>query len=1051
MTKKPFVHSNNKITSTTMFLKKLSFITTASLITFVALDIRSTNGGTTDAKEISSITSRVQFPANHTPPKKNTILSKNTKSSSKNTKSSSKKKSKETKSSSTPKDKEVKKHNILWILLDDISTERFPESGNKALKGMLPGFDELKNDGAVYYPHFYSPSSVCAPSQVSLFSGMEPGDIGGQYQFANDYMEGKANYATVPPPNVKFAPEYFRSLGYWSTGAGKLDYQVGDVMPTFYNEINGGLLVDTLQPSVLNRIWDPAVEQGRPFFGMLNMMDTHQFITSMQREAPVPLTDPVTGGPPQDLPFKHFGYTQPLALLFNTGVNGTAQRGRLIQQDQDEVDIVGYAGDFDISTLSHANGGIPGYLPEDNGIKSILAKEYDIVRNVDYRLQKIVAKLKSDGLYDDTLIMVFGDHGSATHKGKILLQPQSTRTPMWVKYPKETQMSETVHKNNDLHNIDSRMAHITDIYPTSLSVIGKEPELYMTGRALAGKYEDTSPPREMMFSLLARVSDQHAWKSFAAYTKDSFYQTNLININSIQDREQLDNEGEAAMIMDAYTQSLYLSQTSFFVAPIFDRLRKLMRVNALDPTYLSKYYFLAADDARPPSELMFDLRTDPYGTENLLMDYIYSVGQGEIVQKWGNTITNVTLAYGDVSEDRLSMGQKSDLSNLRKGLKEWIGKNTYVSEEVDWTDELFGEENRMAELFWPGGIQPITSDVVVGSPFFHDDVVKSNLSSETDGTVFRHASVSATNRAVCEKLGAENKANIDIMSPVNSGLTPTEYTSIRNQKTYSGFLYGENVNLPVTLAWFLGQVNDCSIFISSDITFMEIDCPGAGNVFVFDSRDSTWDGTGWVGVDDNGDWLSAPVTFWDGNAQKLNMNAFSHYIFGPNRNAIFSGLNLDGTPFTSGKPSELPLNMGFNPAPFFFAVPNEDVESLEPTATTYPSAPLPARVGWSMMTDSSYFKATESPTMDDKGSMQLVVEGRMLIAGRRDRMNIRFESFQYECLLWGVGNLVSIDLSTTESMHFFAQGVRKGYTDSLITEISFVEDNIGAGSNKFEE
>lgn len=181
------------------------------------------------------------------------------------------------------------------------------------------------------------------------------------------------------------------------------------------------------------------------------------------------------------------------------------------------------------------------------------------------------------------------------------------------------------------------------------------------------------------------------------------------------------------------------------------------------------------------------------------------------------------------------------------------------------------------------------------------------------------------------------------------------------------------------------------------------------------------------------------------------MNAFSHYIFGPNRNAIFSGLNLDGTPFTSGKPSELPLNMGFNPAPLYFAVPNEDVESLEPTATTYPSAPLPARVGWSMMTDSSYFKATESSTMDDKGSMQLVVEGRMLIAGRRDRMNIRFESFQYECLLWGVGNLVSIDLSTTESMHFFAQGVRKGYTDSLITEISFVEDNIGTGSNIFEE
>ena len=52
--------------------------------------------------------------------------------------------------------------NILWLMIDDISTERFPEAGNEALEGLLPGFDEFKADGAVYYPHFYSPSSLCA-------------------------------------------------------------------------------------------------------------------------------------------------------------------------------------------------------------------------------------------------------------------------------------------------------------------------------------------------------------------------------------------------------------------------------------------------------------------------------------------------------------------------------------------------------------------------------------------------------------------------------------------------------------------------------------------------------------------------------------------------------------------------------------------------------------------------------------------------------------------------------------------------------------------------
>jgi hypothetical protein len=356
-------------------------------------------------------------------------------------------------------------------------------------------------------------------------------------------------------------------------------------------------------------------------------------------------------------------------------------------------------------------------------------------------------------------------------------------------------LPEAVHKNEDLHNVDSRMTRITDLYPTSLSVIGEEPEAYMTGRALAGEFEDTRPPREMMFSLLARAGPRRAWKSFAAYTKESFYQTNLINLKSIQEREELDIEGETAMLLDAYEDSLYLTHHQFFaVAPLFSWLRMLMRVNALDPAYLSKYYFLAADDARPPSEVLFDFGTDPYGTENLLMDYIYSVGQGE-AQKWGNTITNVTLEYGDLDEGRLSTVQKSELSSLREGLADWIQRQEHVSEEVDWTDELFGEENKMAELFWPSGIQPITSDVVVGSPFFGDAMATSDLSCETEGTVFRYAAVTASDRAVCEKLGAANKAQIAVMSPTNTGLMPIQYTSLRSHKSYTGFYYGEDVDL----------------------------------------------------------------------------------------------------------------------------------------------------------------------------------------------------------------------------------------------------------------
>jgi arylsulfatase A-like enzyme len=123
-------------------------------------------------------------------------------------------------SNSTHGEGREKLPNVLWLLLDDVSTYIFPESGNDALKGKLPGFAELKTDGAVYYSHFYSPSSACAPSQVALFFGMEPGGIRGQHQFTESEIPGKASYHAVPPPGVEFIPEKIRALGYYASAGG---------------------------------------------------------------------------------------------------------------------------------------------------------------------------------------------------------------------------------------------------------------------------------------------------------------------------------------------------------------------------------------------------------------------------------------------------------------------------------------------------------------------------------------------------------------------------------------------------------------------------------------------------------------------------------------------------------------------------------------------------------------------------------------------------------------------------------------------------------------
>eukprot|EP00040_Diaphanoeca_grandis_P029242 m.170865 g.170865 ORF g.170865 m.170865 type:complete len:600 (-) comp31623_c0_seq1:60-1859(-) len=591
------------------------------------------------------------------------------------------------------------------------------------------------------------------------------------------------------------------------------------------------------------------------------------------------------------------------------------------------------------------------------------------------------------------------------------------------------------------------MTAITDLYPTTLSVLGVEPDSYLEGRALAGDFLDTRPERDTMFALLQRVGPKQAWKTFSAFTKEFYYQENWLNEDAIEERAELDIEGEIAMLTDALSDSTYRSHTNFFAtAPLFEQLKKLMRLNAFNSSYDEKYNMLTADDQRPPPQVLFDLRSDSYGTNNLLYDYEYTVETSTTVQKWGNNVAKVTVDYGDLDETNLDTDQAAGLAKLRSALPEWIATQAWISDEIDWSDSLFGEENAMGATFWPGGVQPETTDPTFDRPLTNRDdgdsaIVK--VKSATDGAVMRYAAVTTDGLVPCEQLGADIKASLPEMDISNSGLPVVSYTSKRNSQTYTGVQYGSNVGRDVVLSWFIGQVG-CDIFVSSDATFIEIDCAALGNVFAFDSRDSTWDGTQWVGVNPDGSWSGTPVTFWDSDAKQLNYDAFNQYIFGPNRDQVFSGLNPDGTPFVTSSPQLTPLNNGFNPAPSYFATPADVTQKPPPQ---YPSSQFNP-IGWQLTPETSFFNAVNTDDLNNIGSFRLTLKQRTSPPNRFDTLNIEFQSFNYECLLWGVGDTIAAPVAEGQTSHVFAQAIRKGYADSKIVEYTFAPSEVRSKKSK---
>mgnify|MGYP005668500847 CR=1 FL=1 len=48
-------------------------------------------------------------------------------------------------------------------------------------------------------------------------------------------------------------------------------------------------------------------------------------------------------------------------------------------------------------------------------------------------------------------------------------------------------------------------------------------------------------------------------------------------------------------------------------------------------------------------------------------------------------------------------------TRLKQNTEDWVDSLSYVTPGIDWSDGLNGEENKMAETFWPTGTQEKTA------------------------------------------------------------------------------------------------------------------------------------------------------------------------------------------------------------------------------------------------------------------------------------------------------------------------------------------------------
>ena len=146
---------------------------------------------------------------------------------------------------------------------------------------------------------------------------------------------------------------------------------------------------------------------------------------------------------------------QPFFSVFNFGVTHESQ---IWLRDKQELKV-------DPNDLS-----VPPFFPNDSLTRHALAVNYSNLVEMDKQMGEIIDKLKDQGLYENTYIFFYSDHGGPFPRHKRAIYDTGSKVPLVIKFPKRIKVKEK--RNYDFLNF-------IDFAPTILSIAGLEiPKVY---------------------------------------------------------------------------------------------------------------------------------------------------------------------------------------------------------------------------------------------------------------------------------------------------------------------------------------------------------------------------------------------------------------------------------------------------------------------------------------------------------------------------------------------------------------------------------------------
>ena len=414
--------------------------------------------------------------------------------------------------------------NVLFIAVDDLRP-MLGCYGDQIIK--TPNMDRLATQGTLF-ERAYCNVPVCGASRASLLTGLRP---------TRNRFLGYDTWAQEDAPGISGLPAHFKQNGYYTVSLGKIFHHLNDLSDSWsekpwraaYIRPNGEESKSRHYLMYQNQLLDARPGKRGPAYEMAVVEDSAYFDGQMVKRAIAKLKQ---FSRKDTSFFLAVGFLKP-HLPFN------APKKYWDLYPEEDVSLAdnpfwpenaprkGWYGTGELRKYH----GIPAKGPMPDTLALKLVRAYRAcVSYIDSLIGELMQALKETGLDENTIVILWGDHGYLLGEHKLWCKHITFNKPLQVPLLLSAPGFKTGQRTN-------RLVEYVDIYPTLCELAGIDKPDHLEGTSLVPLLQDPeSPGKQYVFS---------RYKNMEAIKTDRYLYTEWIDsAGNVQDRMLYDHEND---------------------------------------------------------------------------------------------------------------------------------------------------------------------------------------------------------------------------------------------------------------------------------------------------------------------------------------------------------------------------------------------------------------------------------------------------------------------------------------------------------------------------